>query len=103
MNVKKLCSFYFSLRKRYISIGLPWYYVHTVILNDPGRLIVIHLMHTTLVSDWTGSMALYELAVFYPSDPILDLMWRQGMFVIPSMTRLRITKSGGVGVLPKKL
>ncbi|GBG89140.1 hypothetical protein CBR_g48847 [Chara braunii] len=26
---------------------------------------------------------LYELAVFDPSDPILDPMWRQGMFVIP--------------------
>ena len=27
-------------------------------------------------------MALYELAVFDPSNAILDLMWRQGMFVI---------------------
>jgi photosystem II CP47 chlorophyll apoprotein len=33
-------------------------------------------------------MALYELAVFDPSDPVLDPMWRQGMFVIPFMTRL---------------
>jgi len=38
-------------------------------------------------------MALYELVVFDPSDPIFDLMWRQGMFVIPFMTCLRITKS----------
>jgi photosystem II CP47 chlorophyll apoprotein len=64
-------------------------------LNDPGRLIAVHLMHTALVSGWAGSMALYELAVFYPSDPILDPMWRQGMFVIPFMTRLGITKSWG--------
>ena len=28
-------------------------------------------MHTALVSGWAGSMALYELAVFDPSDPIL--------------------------------
>jgi hypothetical protein len=39
------------------------------------------------------SMALYELVVFYSSDPILNLMWRQGMFVIPFMTHLGITKS----------
>jgi photosystem II CP47 chlorophyll apoprotein len=31
-------------------MGLPWYRVHTVVLNDPGRLISVHLMHTALVS-----------------------------------------------------
>ncbi|CAH1423178.1 unnamed protein product [Lactuca virosa] len=35
-------------------------------------------MHTALVDGWAGSMALYELAVFDPSDPVLDPMWRQG-------------------------
>ncbi|KMZ65274.1 hypothetical protein ZOSMA_32G00580 [Zostera marina] len=69
-------------------MGLPWYRVHTVVLNDPGRLISVHIMHTALVSGWAGSMALYELAVFDPSDPVLDPMWRQSMFVIPFMTRL---------------
>ncbi|KAL4365095.1 hypothetical protein AHAS_Ahas07G0071800 [Arachis hypogaea] len=34
-------------------------------------------MHTALVAGWAGSMALYELAVFDPSDPVLDPMWRQ--------------------------
>ena len=53
-------------------MGLPWYRVHTVVLNDPGRLIAVHLMHTALVSGWAGSMALYELAVFDPSDPVLN-------------------------------
>ena len=48
-------------------MGLPWYRVHTVVLNDPGRLIAVHLMHTSLVSGWAGSMAFYELAVFDPS------------------------------------
>ena len=51
-------------------MGLPWYRVHTVVLNDPGRLISVHLMHTALVAGWAGSMALYELAVFDPSDPV---------------------------------
>jgi len=76
-------------------MGLPWYRVHTVVLNDPGRLIAVHLMHTALVSGWAGSMALYELAVFDPSDPVLNPMWRQGMFVLPFMTRLGVTNSWG--------
>ncbi|HBE17354.1 MAG TPA: photosystem II chlorophyll-binding protein CP47 [Cyanobacteria bacterium UBA11149] len=74
-------------------MGLPWYRVHTVVLNDPGRLIAVHLMHTALVAGWAGSMALYELAIFDPSDPILNPMWRQGMFVLPFMARLGITGS----------
>ena len=74
-------------------MGLPWYRVHTVVLNDPGRLISVHIMHTALVAGWAGSMTLYELAVFDPSDPVLDPMWRQGMFVIPFMTRLGIKDS----------
>ena len=76
-------------------MALPWYRVHTVVLNDPGRLIAVHLMHTALVSGWAGSMALYELAVFDPSDPVLNPMWRQGMFVMPFMARLGITESWG--------
>ena len=76
-------------------MGLPWYRVHTVVLHDPGRLIAVHLMHTALVSGWAGSMALYELSVFDPSDPVLNPMWRQGMFVLPFMTRLGVTTSWG--------
>ncbi|KAH0764734.1 hypothetical protein KY285_000605 [Solanum tuberosum] len=55
-------------------MGLPWYRVHTVVLNDPGRLLSVNIMHTTLVAGWAGSMALYDLAVFDPSDPVLDPM-----------------------------
>lgn len=76
-------------------MGLPWYRVHTVVLNDPGRLIAVHLMHTALVAGWAGSMALYETAIYDPSDPILNPMWRQGMFVIPFMSRLGVTQSWG--------
>ncbi|MBD2039906.1 photosystem II chlorophyll-binding protein CP47 [Microcoleus sp. FACHB-672] len=74
-------------------MGLPWYRVHTVVLNDPGRLISVHLMHTALVAGWAGSMALYELAIFDPSDPVLNPMWRQGMYVMPFMARLGVTDS----------
>ncbi|KAL5696972.1 hypothetical protein ACHQM5_031179 [Ranunculus cassubicifolius] len=66
-------------------MGLPWYRVHTVVLNDPGRLLAVHIMHTALVSGWAGSMALYELAVFDPSDPVLDPMWRQGTITNPGI------------------
>ena len=76
-------------------MALPWYRVHTVVLNDPGRLIAVHLMHTSLVAGWAGSMALYELAVFDPSDPVLNPMWRQGMYVMPFMARLGVTDSWG--------
>ncbi|GMQ12632.1 hypothetical protein CsSME_00054974 [Camellia sinensis var. sinensis] len=31
-------------------MGLPWYRVHTVVLNDPGRLLSVHIMHTALVA-----------------------------------------------------
>jgi len=84
-------------------MALPWYRVHTVVLNDPGRLIAVHLMHTALVSGWAGSMALYELAIFDPSDPVLNPMWRQGMFVMPFMARLGITESWEDGLLQVKV
>jgi photosystem II CP47 chlorophyll apoprotein len=40
-------------------------------------------------------MALFELATFDPSDPVLNPMWRQGMFVLPFMARLGVTGSWG--------
>jgi len=40
-------------------------------------------------------MTFYELAVFDPSDPVLNPMWRQGMFVLPFMTRLGVSQSWG--------
>ncbi|NJN86192.1 MAG: photosystem II chlorophyll-binding protein CP47 [Leptolyngbyaceae cyanobacterium SL_7_1] len=76
-------------------MGLPWYRVHTVVLNDPGRLIAVHLMHTALTAGWAGSMVLYELSVFDPSDAALNPMWRQGMYVLPFMARLGVVNSWG--------
>ncbi|KAG6520505.1 hypothetical protein ZIOFF_017561 [Zingiber officinale] len=51
--------------------------------------------HRRVVAGWVGSMALYELVIFEPSDPTLDPMWRQGMFAIPFMTHLRINQFMG--------
>jgi photosystem II CP47 chlorophyll apoprotein len=33
------------------------------------------------------------LSIFDPSDPIFNPMWRQGMFVLPFMSRLGVTTS----------
>jgi photosystem II CP47 chlorophyll apoprotein len=52
-------------------------------------------MHTALVAGWAGSMALYELAIIDPSDPVLNPIWRQGLFVIPFIARLGVTGSWG--------
>jgi photosystem II CP47 chlorophyll apoprotein len=48
-----------------------------------------------LVAGWAGSIAFYELALFDPSDPVLNPIWRQGIFVLPFITRLGITQSWG--------
>ena len=76
-------------------MSLPWYRIHTVVLNDHGRLFSLHIMQSALVLGWAGSMALYELVIFNPSDPIYDPMWRQDMFVIPFMIYFGITNSWG--------
>ena len=47
----------------------------------------------TLIASWTGSIFMYELAVFNPSYHVLDPMWRHGIFVKISTTRLGITNS----------
>jgi len=52
-------------------MALPWYRVHIVVLNDPGRLIAVHLMHTSLVAVWAGSMALYDLQFLTHQTPFL--------------------------------
>ena len=73
--------------------ALPWFRVHAVVLNDPGRLLAVHLMHTGLVSGWAGTMALYEVSAFDPSDFTFNPMWRQGMYVLPFMLRLGVVDS----------
>ena len=40
--------------------GIPWFRVHGIILNDPGRLISVHLTHTAVIAGWAGSSVLFE-------------------------------------------
>ena len=39
--------------------GIPWFRVHGIILNDPGRLISVHLTHTAVIAGWAGSSELH--------------------------------------------
>jgi len=74
-------------------MALPWFRVHVLVLNDPGRLLAVHLVHTGLVAGWASSMAFYEIARYDPTDPRFNPMWRQGMFVLPFLARLGVTSS----------
>ena len=75
------------------KVRLPWFRVHIVILNDPGRLISVHLMHSGLVASWSAVMVLYELVIVDPSDPVYNPIWRQGCYVLPFISRLGVVRS----------
>jgi len=75
------------------KIRLPWFRVHIVVLNDPGRLISVHIMHTGLVAGWSGVMTLYELIILDPTDPVYNPIWRQGCYVLPFISRLGVVRS----------
>ena len=66
-------------------VRLPWFRVHIVILNDPGRLISVHIMHTSLVAGWAGMMIAYELIIVDPREwlYLYDRIWKQGCYVLP--------------------
>ncbi len=74
-------------------MSLPWFRAHRVVLNDPGRLLAVHLMHRALVAGWAGSMAFFELSIVDPSDFVLNPIWRQGLFVLPFIARLGVISS----------
>jgi photosystem II CP47 chlorophyll apoprotein len=73
--------------------SIPWFRVHIVLLNDPGRLISVHLMHTALVAGWSGVLTLYELILVDPTDPVYNPIWRQGCYSIPFASRLGVSRS----------
>jgi photosystem II CP47 chlorophyll apoprotein len=77
----------------YQTTRLPWFRAHSVLLNDPGRLLSVHLMHTALVTGWAGLMVLYELIVVDPSDPVYSPIWRQGCYVLPFLSRIGVVQS----------
>ena len=76
-------------------------------LNDPGRLLAVHLVHTRLGSDWAASMVAdipmhpkpstglehRQALLLTPLIQVFNPMWRQGMFVMPFMARLGVLRS----------
>jgi photosystem II CP47 chlorophyll apoprotein len=76
-----------------LKLRLPWFRVHIVILNDPGRLISVHIMHTALVAGWAALMLTYELIIVDPTDPVYNPIWRQGCYLMPFTSRLAVVRS----------
>jgi len=82
------------------AVSVPWFRVHGVLLNDPGRLVSVHCAHTGLVSGWAGLMLLFEAIVVDDSDLVFNPFWRQGLFVSAFCTRLALlpgTLDFGIG------
>ena len=79
--------------KTRMETRIPWFRVHVVLLNDPGRLLSVHICHTSLVSGWAGAMALYERMIVDFTDPIFNPYWRQGCYVFPFMSRIGVHES----------
>jgi len=75
------------------KIRFPWFRVHIVVLNDPGRLMSVHIMHTGLVSAWSGIMLLYELITLDPTDWLYNPIWRQTCYVMPFISRIGLVRS----------
>ena len=76
-----------------VKIRLPWFRVHIVILNDPGRLISVHMMHSGFAAGWSSLMVLYELVYLDATDPVYNPMWRQGCYLIPFSSRIGLIRS----------
>ncbi|CAH1441059.1 unnamed protein product [Lactuca virosa] len=56
-------------------------------------------LRKALVAGWAGSMALYELAAFDPSDPILDnVETRVWLALVGCISRNRLYGPGYLGV-----
>jgi photosystem II CP47 chlorophyll apoprotein len=81
------------MSERSNNIRLPWFRVHIVILNDPGRLIGVHIAHTSLISGRASSMIIYELVLVDPTDQLFDPIRRQGMYVLEFATRIGVVGS----------
>ena len=51
-----------SSLRHILLVAVPWFRVHVLVLNDPGRLLAVHMVHTGLVAGWAGSMSTFEAA-----------------------------------------
>jgi len=67
---------------------IPWYRAHAVLLNDPGRLLSAHCVHSALAAGWAAAGLVFEVVLLDPSDPVFNPFWRQGAFLLPVSSRL---------------
>ncbi|KAF4366368.1 hypothetical protein F8388_018816 [Cannabis sativa] len=66
-------------------MGLPWYRVHTVVLNDTGRLISIHIMHPRSTLSTAQTSIPFALC-----PPYLSACWQVGAYLC-DLLRLRLS------------
>ena len=93
ITLKSLRTIDSGQKRHHVKIILPWFRVHIVILNDPGRLISSHIMHTALVAGWSALMLLYELITIDPTDPVYNPIWRQAAYTLPFISRIGVIRS----------
>ena len=66
-----------------------WWAANARFTDLSGRLLGAHVAHAGMIVLWAGSMTLFELSRFDPTQP----MYQQGLILLPNLARLGI----GVG------
>ena len=65
-----ICDHINLVARNALLFSIPWFRVHIILLNDPGRLVSVHLMHRAFVTGWSDILILYELILVDSTDPI---------------------------------
>ncbi|MFB8787903.1 MAG: chlorophyll a/b binding light-harvesting protein, partial [Potamolinea sp.] len=77
------------------SQEIPWWSGNARLLNLSGKLLGAHVAHAGLMVFWAGAIALFELHIFDPTQP----MYQQNLIVLPNLARLGFGVSEGGQVI----